>query len=248
APLGIRHWRLATSQGATPAMKFVVGDLPEIVEQEIDGSAVAVEGTLPVTINGRIFPRGEVDIWSVPARQGQTIFCEVLGARLGSPLDSRLEVLDPQGRRVAENDDALGPDSFLRFTAAQDGKYQVRIHDVNYRGGQAYVYRLTITAGPYVDRLFPLGGRRGDKVGFEPNGQNLPAGPVEVALPKGDAGSFFHRLTLNGQLTNPFPIELDDLPEYRETEPNDTPEKATKVVLPAVLNGRIDQPGDVDCW
>src|SRR5262249_29928223 len=33
AARGVRHWRLWTAQGATPAMKFVVGDLPEIVEK-----------------------------------------------------------------------------------------------------------------------------------------------------------------------------------------------------------------------
>src|SRR5688500_4529579 len=33
---GVRYWHLATSQGATPAMTFVVGELPEVVEQEID--------------------------------------------------------------------------------------------------------------------------------------------------------------------------------------------------------------------
>src|SRR5262245_34233450 len=37
APLGLRPWRLWTSQGATPALKFMVGDLPEVVEEEIDG-------------------------------------------------------------------------------------------------------------------------------------------------------------------------------------------------------------------
>src|SRR5438874_5496 len=30
AAVGLRHWRLWTAQGATPAMKFLVGDLPEV--------------------------------------------------------------------------------------------------------------------------------------------------------------------------------------------------------------------------
>src|SRR5262249_37280410 len=130
ADLGVRHWRLWTSQGGTTSKKFVIGDLPEIVEEEIDGEPIPVEVKLPVTINGRIFPRVDVDAWSFEARKGQTITCEVNAARLGSPLDSRLEVLDPHGKPVAENDDGRGADSFLRFTAAADGKYQVRIHDV----------------------------------------------------------------------------------------------------------------------
>ena len=90
-------------------------------------SPVAVK--LPVTVNGRIFPREDIDVWSFAAKKGQTITCEVHAARLGSPLDSRLEVLGPDGKTLAENDDARGTDSFLRFTAPADGTYQVRIHD-----------------------------------------------------------------------------------------------------------------------
>src|SRR5260370_3154342 len=57
APLGVRYLRVATSQGATPALKIIVGDLPEIVENEIDGDPGPVALKLPLTINGRIFPR-----------------------------------------------------------------------------------------------------------------------------------------------------------------------------------------------
>src|SRR5437879_4638339 len=48
APLGVRYWRLWTSQGATASMKFIVGDLPEIVEGEIDGDPIPVPVKLPV--------------------------------------------------------------------------------------------------------------------------------------------------------------------------------------------------------
>jgi hypothetical protein len=247
APLGFRFWRLATSQGATPAMKFMVGELPEIVEEEIEGKKPAVDVQLPVTINGRIFPREDVDAWAFQARKGQSITAEVFAARLGSPLDSRIEVLDPRGRRIAENDDTFGADSFLRFTAPVDGKYTVRIHDVNFRGGQAFVYRLTLTSGPWVDRAYPLGGRRESKVKFQLSGQGVPADPVEIALPA-TGTEYTHRLSLNGQTTNPFLLDLSDLPEYLKMEPNDKPAQAQTVAVPAVLNGRMGKPGDVDHW
>ena len=150
APLGWRYWRLWTAQGATSAQKFVVGDLPEVIEQEIDGDPVPVEVKPPVTINGRIFPREDVDVWTFAATKGQTYTCEVAAARLGSPLEARLEVRGPEGRRLAEKL-ADGGDPVLRFTAPADGQYAVRIQDVNAHGGQAYVYRLTITGEPYVD-------------------------------------------------------------------------------------------------
>ncbi len=248
APLGFRSWRLATDQGATPARRFIVGDLPEIVEEEIDGDPVPVEVTLPVTINGRIFPREDIDVWTFPARKGQTIHCEVCAARLGSPLDSVLEVLDPNGRRIAENDDTFGPDSMIRFTAPTDGKYQVRIRDANFHGGQAYVYRLTLTADPWVDHTYPLGGRRGHKVAFEMVGQGLPAGPVAFDLPADGPSDYFPRVTVVGRRSNPFLLDLDDLPEHREVEPNDRPTEVQPVAVPAVLNGRIDRPGDIDYW
>jgi hypothetical protein len=239
APSGVRHWRLWTAQGATPSMKFVVGDLPEVVEQEIDGEPVPVEVRPPVTINGRIFPREDVDVWTFRAAKGQTFTCEVNALRLGSPLDARLELRGPDGRRLAE---AVGDgtDPRLRFTAPADGTYSVRIHDVSYHGGQAYVYRLAITADPYVDRTYPLGGRRGTTTKFELSGQGLPTEPVAIDLPAGAPSDYTHRLTGDGKTINPLLLDLDDLPEYLD------PQKP--VAVPAVLNGRVARPGQADEW
>jgi hypothetical protein len=248
APPGVRHARAWTSQGTSPALKFIVGDLPEVIENEIDGEPIAENVTLPVTANGRIFPREDIDLWAFEAKKGQTIWCEVTAARLGSPLDSLLEILDPHGRVIAENDDAFGSDSFVRFTAAEDGKYQARIRDVNFRGGQAFVYRLTISSGPRVDRIYPLGGKRGQTTRFELTGSGLPAGTGEIAIPADAPRDFAHRLAVAGTQTNPFVLETDDLPEILEAEPNDAAENAKPVTVPAVLNGRIDRPGDRDCW
>lgn len=241
AELGLRSWRLWTSQGATPARKFMVGELPEVVEEEIEGDPIPVQVTLPVTINGRIFPRGDIDVWSFAAKKGQAIRCEVFAARLGSPLDARLEVLDAQGRKFAANDDTFGADPLVRFTAPADGIYQVRILDTRSDGGQAFVYRLTVTAGPHVDAVFPLGGRRGSKVAFQLIGQGLPHEPFNVELPGGKADDYLHSLEVNGQKTNRFRVELSDLPEYL------APPKQP-VSLPAVFNGRVSEPGKVDHW
>ncbi|HKB35090.1 MAG TPA: PPC domain-containing protein, partial [Gemmataceae bacterium] len=248
APIGARHWRVWTSQGVTPARRFVVGDLPEIVEKELPGDPIPVEVTLPVTINGRIFPHEDVDIWSFAARKGQTISCEVEAARLGSPLDSRLEVLDPSGRAIAENDDTFGADSFIRFTAPSDGTYQVRIHDINYKGGQAYVYRLTLTADVRVDRAYPLGGRRGTKVPLTLSGQGLPQRPVAVELPADAPSEYAHRIEVSGRRSNVFYLDVDDLPEQIADEKKSAAAPGQKLELPAVTNGRIIKPGHADHW
>ena len=247
---GVRYWRLWTSQGVTSGRQFIVGDLPEFVEEEIDGRALPVHVPLPVTINGRIFPREDVDIWSFDAVAGQSITCEVYAARIGSPLDSRLEVQGPDGRRIAENVDHFGSDSFLRFTAPQTGMYQLLIHDINYAGLQHYVYRLTVTADAYIDHVFPLGGQIGSTVPFELTGQQIPAEPVDVELSTQPqrVGPRIHHFRLGSSFSNPVLIDFGDLEEHIEVEPNDEPSTTGPIALPTVFNGRIDQPGDVDHW
>lgn len=252
APLGVRFWHCSTSQGITPGMRFVVGDLPEVIEEETEGTVRATPVALPVTINGRIFPREDVDDWSFSAKAGQVITCEVNAARLGSGLDSRLEVLNPRGEVIAENSDTFGADSFVRFTATEDGQYVVRIHDIRFDGLQHFVYRLTISAGPWLDRVYPLGGRRGSTIPLQLFGANLPNDRFEFAVPPSDgaaSGPLLTSLSIPPEgRTMTARLETDDLPEHLEAEPNDEPSQAAKVELPAVLNGRIERPGDVDHW
>ncbi|MBM4068038.1 MAG: hypothetical protein FJ271_03715 [Planctomycetes bacterium] len=240
APLGPRHWRVWTSQGATPAMKFLVGDLPEIVEKEIDGDPLPTQIALPVTVNGRIFPREDVDVWTFAARKGQSIICRVDAGRLGSPLEPRLEVRDPQGRRLVESDDRHAADPHLRFLAPVDGTYQVHIHDARFQGGQAYVYRLTITADPYIERHYPLGGKRGSTLALQVEGQALPTSEIRIQIPATAAPEYAHQATIAGKRLNPVLLDVDDLPEYMA---NDAP-----LSFPAVCNGWIDKPGKIDAW
>ena len=248
ADLGIRYWRLWTSQGTPPSRRFIVGNLPEVVEEEVDGRPIPVKVELPVTINGRMFPREDVDIWEFHAEAGQSVTCEVHAVRIGSPLDSRIEVRGPDGRRIVENLDYFGTDSFLRFTTPQTGSYQIQIYDVNYRGLQNFIYRLTITAGSYIDRVYPLGGRAGSKVKFELAGQHVPGDKIEVELPQHEPGSILQYFPLGESLSNPVFIELSDLEEHVEIEPNNVRVTDHPISLPAVLNGRIEKPHDTDCW
>jgi hypothetical protein len=221
APLGPRRLRAWTSEGAAAGPVFVVGELPEVVEEEAEGDPVPVRVSLPVTINGRIFPREDLDDWTFEVKKGQMVTAEAHAERIGSKLDSRLELFDPEGKRIAENDDARGSDSVLRFTAAADGVYRLRISDSQRGGSQAHVYRLTVTAGPFVDHVYPAGGRAGARAKFTFSGANLPAAERELTLPAEG-------------------LDTDTLPEHREGD--------GKLSVPGVINGRISKPGEVDDW
>jgi len=249
AELGNRYWRVWNSQGITPSMKFIVGDYSEIVEQEIDGTPLPTSVKLPVTINGRIFPREDIDVWTFTAKAGQVISCEVHAARLGSELDSHLEIRDPNGRRIAENIDWYGSDSFVRFTAPTDGIYSARIQDINFGGLQHFVYRLTITAGAYLDSVFPLGGQRGQTVSLQLTGVNLPSKTQDVLFSKETTVS--KQTFLPGQSifqSTPISLEIGDLSEYIEREQSGHAASTENVVLPCTVNGRIQEAEDVDVW
>lgn len=248
APPGARRWRVSTSQGATPSMKFVVGELPEIVEREIDGEPVPVQVTLPLTINGRIFPREDVDDWTFTARAGEAIRAEVVAARIGSPLDARLVLYDTGGKLLAEDIGSSQGDACLHAIIPSDGTYRLRIHDVSFGGLQHYVYRLTVTSGPYIERVYPLGGRRGSTVRLELDGHGLSTDIAEITIPADAPSSYTVWLPLVGGTSNGVALETGDLAEVLESEPNGSPQQAAASAAPAVANGRIGTAGDRDYW
>lgn len=255
APLGLRYWRLWTSQGATPSRRFVVGELPEVVEEEIDGRPIPVHLALPVTINGRTFPREDVDVWTFDARAGEILCAEVDALRLGSPLEAHLEILGPDGRLLAEGLSAGGMDPFVALTVPADGVYTARIRDINAGGLQHFVYRLTLSHGPRVRSVYPLGGRRGSSVELALRGAGLGSNGVRTRCNAGEGETEpmpyplqqWHQLAVGGTMLRVL-LEVDELPEWLESEPNELPEQAAVAAGPCVLNGRIDQPGDADLW
>ncbi len=83
-----------------------VTDLPEIAEREPNDTPTEAQPiTVPVAINGRIDKSGvnptpDQDYFRFTARKGERMTLEVAARRLGSPLDSVIEVLDSEGRPV----------------------------------------------------------------------------------------------------------------------------------------------------
>ena len=233
APTGVRRGWISTSEGAASGLAFVVGELPEVVEKEMDGDPIPVPVTLPITANGRVFPREDVDLWEFPAKKGQSVSLLATTSAIDSPLVPKLEVIDPTGRILAEEDvrPVPGYDASARFVAPAEGIYRARISDPRGKGGPNYVYRLTITAGPVVDRTFPLGGRRGQPLSLQLSGQSVAT--AIVVLPNEVSGEFRTPLSIAGLSTNDVVLDVDDVPEFGPTIP------AQPVAPPAVFNGTV---------
>ncbi len=79
----------------------VVADGRQSAERETnDAPAQAQELPMPGGVSGRIGHDGDVDFYRFAARKGETVIVEVYGRRLGSRVDSIVEVLDASGRPV----------------------------------------------------------------------------------------------------------------------------------------------------
>ncbi len=100
--------RVKSAEGwSLNSVNLLVGNDPEVLEQEPNNTpAQAQRISLPVTINGHI-SGGEQnggapdeDYFRFHAAKDEHLSIEVAAARLGSPLDSVIEVLDAQGHPI----------------------------------------------------------------------------------------------------------------------------------------------------
>ena len=257
AALGMREIRLVTPKGVSNAQPFVVGDLPEVKETEPNSaSSEANWVNLPTTISGVIDSVDDQDFFRFNAKAEQRLICDVTASRMGSLLDSFLALFGPDGVEIASNDIANGLDSLIDYTIPTEGEYTLRIRDLRYKGGEEFVYRLSIGELPYLDSIFPLGGRRGTENTIAVTGRNLAdVESMQVSIaPNAPLGVQNVRvMTPSGLSTSSYPFMVGDLSECVEAEPNDTWEQVTSdeagantVMSPIIINGQIGLEEDVD--
>ncbi|MGD0896831.1 MAG: family 16 glycoside hydrolase [Thermoguttaceae bacterium] len=212
--------------------------------------------TLPAVVNGQIFP-GEADRFRFQARKGQQLVIASSARELmryiwdGSPgwFQIVLALYDPKGKEVAYNNSyRFHQDSAILYKVPADGEYTLEIRDSLYRGRGDFVYRVAVSEHPMLTSIFPLGGPAGGQTTVKLEGWNLPADTLtHDARGKGPGTAFISVRNKEG-VSNQVPFALDSLPECLEREPNDTPADAQSLTLPAIVNGRIDPPGDRDVF
>lgn len=273
---GEREIRLATPNGLTNPLKFLVGQLPEFSDppakaanpdadrfRERFNRQPAAESakneprvTLPVTINGQITP-GEVDRFRFTARKGQQLVIAVnardlipyLADAVPGWFQATLAIYDAKGHELAYDDDfRFHPDPVLHFEIPKDGDYVLEIKDAIYRGREDFVYRISVGELPFVTSIFPLGGPAGKETTVELTGWNLPEANLHVAGK--DAGPTIQQISVRkeSRVSNHLPFAVNNLPECLEKESNNTVTDAQKVTLPIIINGRIGHPGDADVF
>ena len=145
---------------ANPFRLSAFGNVLEVEPNNNAANATVAEPGLPVAMNGIISEIGDVDHFRFSAKKGEVYDVHVYARRLRSPLDSVLTILNAGNKTLSSNDDAVGPDSHIRFTVPGDGEYVVRITDQLGNGSGDYVYRVEMTPPkPALSLRIPVPGR-----------------------------------------------------------------------------------------
>jgi hypothetical protein len=207
----IRHTAYREGKQLSNSISYAVDTLGECMETEAnDGIKDAQRIELPKIVNGRIDKSGDVDVFRFEGRAGDEVVVEVMARRLNSPLDSLVRVTDAAGSVVQWNDDHVSmesylhkdviglvthhADSYLMTELPQDGTYYVHLADAQQHGGDAYGYRLRISApqGDFALRVTPssLYVRAGGIVPLQVHALRRDgfAGPIDVVLRDMPAG------------------------------------------------------------
>lgn len=179
--------------GMSNSRLFAVGTREEKIDDSPGNKMQdALEVPLGVTINGRA-TINQKNYYRLFARQGRRVIVVCVGEAIDSKIDPVIELLDAQGRSLQR--DAQG--RLLDYTAETTGALFVAVHDLTYRGGNLFFYRLTIHDGPHVDCVLPLSAAPGVKREFTVFGRNLPQGKKSrVAL---SSGGFWERAVVRAQ-------------------------------------------------
>jgi len=244
-PVGVYPIRVVTPEGISNIQLFSVGVFPELTEEESRPGALpntndSIESAQPLpsgplTVNGHL-QGPERDVYRIRAKTGERRIFEVEARRCGSAIDPVMELLDASGKVIARSDDAalLGLDARMETTFPKDGYYYVVLHDARY-SKQAYnFYRLKMGFYAYPQEIFPLGGRRGDKVQV-----SLGSQTVTADLSKAAANAHFTSISLPDSPALPVPFAIGDDPEV--TEP-----AASPLAVPVTINGRLSKPRETD--
>ena len=141
APRGAASWdTFCASGGSSGSLPFIIGDLPEFIEQEPNSTlAKAHPTTLPVTVNGQIHGERDLDYYLVELQSGQVIYGEVLARRLGSKLEPTIAIFDASGKPQIFQEDSIGDDPLFAFKASEAGAYTIQLGNVSFHGSPSHV-------------------------------------------------------------------------------------------------------------
>lgn len=199
-PTGLYEARIMTRLGISSSRVFCVGSLPEVTQTKPNTTlATAMELTLNSLCNAVMTQRA-VDHYVFSARKGQRVIVDCATRGIDSKLDAVLIIADAGGRDLLV--ERRG--GALDFLVPDDGRYVIKVHELTFKGGPAYYYRLSLSELPpqaLVARMpstkpvnsfsWPPQGLPEQPAAAEVEPNNDRSRAQKISLPCDIAGNFF---------------------------------------------------------
>jgi hypothetical protein len=168
-------------------MKVSASTMPEALEQEPNDTVEKAQTfALPASVNGRLFVEGNADAadadhFALSLAKGQQIVLETRAAMMGSPADTKIEVLDAKGAPVPMMKLQATKDSSITLRSEDANDPAIRLYqfaemDLNdymyFNGEVLKIFRLA--RGPDADMVYYAnGGKRRAYFNTSPAGHGL---------------------------------------------------------------------------
>src|SRR5262245_20406719 len=143
-PTGLYEARVMTRLGISSSRIFTVGTLTEVVPAKPNRTlATAQELPLNSVCNATVAEKS-VDYYTFQAKKGQRLIVDCATRGIDSKLNATVIIADAAGRDLLV--ERRG--GVLDFAVPKDGGYVIKIHELTYKGGPAYYYRLGLWEQP----------------------------------------------------------------------------------------------------
>src|SRR6185369_10423978 len=208
---------------------------------------------------GTIEAAEDLDCFKFKVEAGTALTFHVRSRRLEDRIHDLQTQVDPiitlrnsAGSTVAMNDNYYSADPLLHHKFEQAGEYVLEIRDVRYKGNAEWVYSIEISDRPFVTQVFPAAAQPGGETKLALTGFNFAAGATaSVTLPTGTPhGVRWISPKVDGKDANSFAVVVTPYPVTVETTgDNNAPATGQPIpAAPVTICGRIDTPGDIDCF
>ncbi len=241
-PAGSYTFAVKTPAGTSAALPFVVDLFAPVAETEgRQALRTSPRVKLPVTLVGSVAKAGAVDYFRFDTLPGQEVGVQVVASAAGSKLEPVIQLLDAEGRTLAESASGL-----LGYKSDKVATLTLSVRDREYRGDNTMFYRIHVGDVPIVTGIFPLGVRRGTESDVTLAGVNLgPTHTAKVSAPADAAVGSRVPVSFSAPggtpLGNPT-VVVGEFPEVL------TPQKDVVLPVPGTANGRIEEGGSTHTY
>ena len=138
-PTGVYESRVMSKLGISSSRVFSVDTLPEVQQTPNTSLAKAMELGMNSICNAAMTAKS-VDHYSFQAKKDHryVVFCSARG--IDSKLDPVVIIADESGRDLVV--ERRG--DILDYTAKSDGRHIIKVHELTFKGGPAFFYRLSL--------------------------------------------------------------------------------------------------------